>query len=129
MFNIKILSPLQKKLRRRLLEIIYREKLSHLGSCLSAFDILIAVYNLKRPQDRFVLSNGHAGLALYVILEKEGLMDLTSLEGLHIHPDRFPEKGIHVSTGSLGQGFPIALGMAMADTKRDVYCMISDGEC
>lgn len=128
MFNLQNLSPLQKQLRRRLLEVIYREKLSHLGSCLSAIDIMIAVYGIKRPQDRFVLSNGHAGIAYYVLLEKEGLLDLTSLNGLHIHPDRCIDKGICVSTGSLGQGFPIALGMAMADSRRDIYCMISDGE-
>jgi len=129
MFNWQSLSPKQKELRQRLLEITYREKLSHLGSCLSAFDIMVAVYSVKRPEDKFVLSNGHAGLALYVILEKEGLLDLSTLEGLHIHPDRSPEKGIFVSSGSLGQGLPIALGMAMADSKRNIYCMVSDGEC
>lgn len=129
MFNLQALSPLQKQLRRRLLKAIYREKLSHLGSCLSALDIMIVVYGIKRPDDRFVLSNGHAGFALYVLLEKEGLLDLASLDGLHLHPDRSLEKGIYVSTGSLGQGFPIALGMAIADPKRNIYCMISDGEC
>jgi transketolase len=129
MFNVQGLGPLQKQLRRRLVEVLYREKLSHLGSCLSALDIMIAVYSIKRPNDRSVLSNGHAGLALYVILEKEGLLDLKSLEGLNIHPDRSVERGIYVSTGSLGQGLPIALGMALADPHRDVYCMISDGEC
>ena len=130
MFNVQDCPPLQKQLRRRLLEVTYREKLSHLGSCLSALDVMIAVYGIKRPEDKFVLSNGHAGLALYVVLEKEGLLDLESLwKDLNIHPDRCLEKGIHVSTGSLGQGLPIALGMAMADPKRDIYCMISDGEC
>ena len=129
MLNWQDLTPLQKQLRRRFLEVSFREKLSHLGSCLSAFDIMIAVYALKRPEDRFVLSNGHAGLALYVVLEKEGLIDLSSLGDLKLHPDRCIKKGIHVSTGSLGQGFPIAIGMALADPKRDIYCMISDGEC
>jgi transketolase len=129
MFDLKALTPLQKSLRLRLLEVSFREKLSHLGSCLSALDAMIAVYGMKRPQDKFVLSNGHAGLALYVILEKEKLLDLSSMDGVHIHPDRSEGKGIHVSTGSLGQGLPIALGMAMADAGRDIYCMISDGEC
>jgi len=108
--------------------VSYREKLSHLGSCLSAFDAMIAVYSLRRPRDKFVLSNGHAGLALYVVLEKEKLFDLSTLD-VCIHPERSDDKGIHVSTGSLGQGLPIALGMAMADGGRDIYCMISDGEC
>jgi len=129
MFNLQVLSPIQKQLRLRLLEVSYREKLSHLGSCLSAVDIMLAVYGVKRSEDRFVLSNGHAGIALYVILEKEGLLDLASLDGINIHPDRCVDKGVYVSSGSLGQGFPIALGMAMADSKRDIYCMISDGEC
>ncbi|MBF0504443.1 MAG: hypothetical protein HQL14_04995 [Candidatus Omnitrophica bacterium] len=129
MFDLQRLTSLQKQLRLRLIEVIYRDKLSHIGSCLSAFDLMIAVYGIKQPDDRFVLSNGHAGLALYVILEKEGLMDLGSLEGTYIHPDRCLNRGIYVSTGSLGQGLPIALGMAMADPQRDVYCMISDGEC
>jgi len=129
MFNLQGLSPLQKKLRRRLLEVLYRERLSHLGSCLSALDIMIAAYSIKRQEDRFVLSNGHAGLGLYVVLEKEGLLDLASLDGLNIHPDRSLERGLYVSTGSLGQGLPIALGMAMADPQKDIYCMISDGEC
>jgi len=129
MFNTQHLSPLQKQLRCRLLEVIYREKLSHLGSCLSAIDAMIAAYGIKRPEDKFVLSNGHAGVALYVVLEKEGSMDLTTMKDLNIHPDRSIAKGIHVSTGSLGQGLPIALGMALADPDRDIYCMISDGEC
>ena len=129
MFNIQNLSPLQKQLRRRLLDVIYREKQSHLGSCLSALDAMVAVYAIKQPEDKFVLSNGHAGVALYVLLEKEGLLDLSSFEGLHIHPDRSSKRGIFVSSGSLGQGLPIALGMAMADHRRVIYCMISDGEC
>ena len=129
MFNLHNLSSLQKQLRRRLLEVIFREKLSHLGSCLSAIDAIIAAYGIKRPEDKFVLSNGHAGFALYVVLEKEGAMDLVTMKHLNIHPDRSVEHGVHVSTGSLGQGLPIALGMALADPDRDIYCMISDGEC
>lgn len=129
MFNVRDLSPLQRQLRRRFLEISYRQRQSHLGSGLSAIDIILAVYGLKVSDHRFVLSNGHAGFALYVILEKEGLLDLSSMTGLHIHPDRSGPQGIYVSTGSLGQGLPIALGMAMADRKRTIYCLISDGEC
>lgn len=129
MFNLQDLSPLQKQLRRRLLEVVFREKLSHLGSCLSALDAMIAIYGIKRPDDRFVLSNGHAGLGLYVVLEKEGSMSLATMKDLNIHPDRSIAQGIYVSTGSLGQGLPIALGMALADPDRDIYCMISDGEC
>jgi transketolase len=88
------------------------------------------VYKVKKKNEKFVLSNGHAGMALYVILEKNGfLKDLHKIKKLSVHPDRDIEKGIDVSTGSLGQGLPIALGMALADRKKNVYCMISDGEC
>ena len=48
---------------------------------------------------------------------------------LSIHPDRNPAIGIDVSSGSLGKGLPIATGIALADRHKDVYCVISDGEC
>ena len=92
-------------------------------------DLIDAVYRVKRPDERFVLSNGHAGIALYVVLEKHGLLTQGQTERLHIHPDRNPRLGIDVSTGSLGQGLPIALGMALADPTRNVYVLVSDGEC
>lgn len=128
MIDVRRMTDHQRSLRRRFLDVVYRERTSHLGSCLSAVDAIAAVYAVKRPDDRFVLSNGHAALALYVVLEEQGLMKLDSLEGLHIHPDRDTTRGVHVSSGSLGQGLPIALGMALADRTRAVYCMISDGE-
>ena len=48
---------------------------------------------------------------------------------LHIHPDRNSKIGIDVSTGSLGHGLPIALGIALANKNKNAYCLISDGEC
>lgn len=128
-FNIKILSKDQKTLRRRILEISHPARYSHLGSCLSSIDLINAVYKHKKKDEIFVLSNGHAGIALYAVLEKYGLMKKEVLETLHIHPDRNPKLNIHVSTGSLGQGFAIALGLALSDRKKNVYCLISDGEC
>ena len=119
----------QKYLRRRIIEISYKNKLSHLGSCLSVIDILYAIYAVKQDKERFVLSSGHAGIALYAILEKHGLLNSSAMKGLHVHPDRNPSIGIDVSTGSLGQGLPIALGMALADRAKNVYCVMSDGEC
>ncbi len=120
----------QKETRKRILEISHKLHFSHLGSCLSAVDLIHGVYKVKKADEKFILSNGHAGVALYVILEKYGLqLKPILLEKLHVHPDRNLKLGIHVSTGSLGHGLPIALGMAMADKKRQVYCMISDGEC
>ena len=118
----------QKRLRHRILEISYKNKFSHLGSCLSAVDLINAIYKVKKPNEKFVLSNGHAAVAWYAILEKEGLLKPSITETLHVHPERNEKYGITASTGSLGHGLPIALGMALADRKKRVYCMISDGE-
>lgn len=129
-FTLSKLSTHQKNLRKRILEITHRSRLSHLGSCLSAIDAIDAAYQTKQKKDRFVLSNGHAGIALYTILEHYGHITNPSLtESLHIHPDRNEALDIHVSTGSLGQGLPIALGMALGNPKQTIYCMLSDGEC
>lgn len=128
-FDLSRLSPAQVESRREILRICHRNKLSHLGSCLSTIDIIQAVYDVKKPDDRFVLSNGHAGTALYVILKRHGFLTDRQIDRLNIHPDRNPRHGIDVSTGSLGQGLPIAVGMALADPERTVYAVISDGEC
>lgn len=129
-FNIKLLPVEQKQTRLRILELSYHSNFSHIGSCLSAVDLIDAVYKTKKAQEKFILSNGHAGVALYVILEKNGLIKNPDiLKKLHVHPDRNPDIGIDASTGSLGQGLSIALGIAFANRKKNVYCMISDGEC
>lgn len=129
-FSIKNLTTEQKENRKRILELSHKLNFSHLGSCLTAIDLIDAVYQIKKIEEKFVLSNGHAGVALYVILEKYGHMkNLHKIKNMSVHPDRDIEKGIHVSSGSLGQGLPIALGMALSDRKKNVYCMISDGEC
>jgi transketolase len=63
-------------------------------------------------------------------LEKyKKLKNKNAVSKLHIHPDRNPNIDIHVSSGSLGLGFPIAVGIALANKKRMVFCTISDGEC
>lgn len=129
-FKLKRLTPEQKKLRKRILELSHKANLSHLGSCLSAVDLIDAIYAIKNKRDIFVLSNGHAGIALYVVLEKYGyIQNEKIIKKFRVHPDRNLIYDIHVSTGSLGQGLPIALGLALADKKRNIYCMVSDGEC
>jgi len=128
-FKIKSLNAEQKISRQRILEITSREGFSHLGSCLGSVDLIDGVYKVKNRDEKFILSNGHAGIALYVILEKNGLIKDSDIRKMHIHPDRNSKLGIDVSTGSLGQGLPIALGMALSDRKKNVYCLISDGEC
>lgn len=112
----------------RVLELSYKLGLSHVGSCLTCVSVIDSIYATKKPHEPFVLSNGHAGLALYVVLEKHGLGNAEELYKKHgTHPNK--DTHIAVSTGSLGQGLPVAVGMALADRSRTVYCMISDGEC
>jgi transketolase len=119
-----------KDLKKRILDISYHHKLSHLGSCLTAVDIINEIYAIKKPDEKFILSNGHAGLALYCVIEKyEGLNAEKIFNHHGVHPDRCGECHIDCSSGSLGMGLPIAVGMALADRKKRVYCLISDGEC
>lgn len=118
------------ELERRIIDISYKHKLSHIGSCLSAVNLIDRCYETMKPEDKFVLSSGHAFLALAVVLEKYKKLDAEKLALEHgTHPNRNVDEGIWVSTGSLGQGLPIAVGMALADRKRDVYIVSSDGEC
>lgn len=128
-FDIKSLTDQQKYTRKRILEISHQGNLSHIGSCLSVVDLIDAVYQVKKKNEKFILSNGHAGIALYVILEKNGLISANDIQKLYVHPDRNPRLNIDASSGSLGQGLPIALGMAIASPQKKVYCTISDGEC
>jgi transketolase len=119
-----------KELKRRILEISYKHNLSHLGSNLTAVDIIKDIYDIKKPDEKFVLSSGHAGLALYVVQESKGGRDAEEVFNHHgVHPDRCRDCHLDLSTGSLGNGLPIAVGMALADRKKNVYCLISDGEC
>lgn len=127
--NIKRLSSEQKALRLRIIDISFQRNLSHIGSCLSVVDIINAVYKVKKKKEKFILSNGHAGVALYAVLEKNNLLSPYVTNKLNIHPDRNPKIGIDVSSGSLGHGLPIALGIALANKNKNVYCVISDGEC
>ncbi|MCX5698502.1 MAG: thiamine pyrophosphate-dependent enzyme [Candidatus Omnitrophica bacterium] len=127
--NIQKLVNQQKETRKRIVELSYQSNFAHLGSNFSAIDIIDVIYKTKMREERFVLSAGHAGIALYVILEKNRLLGQSKIKELHIHPDRNIKIGIDVSTGSLGQGLPIALGMALADKTKRVFCLVSDGEC
>lgn len=117
------------KLEKRVIEVIYNNKLTHLGSCLGAVGIIDKVYLAKNHGDKFILSAGHSFIALAVVLEKNGLADADDLAKRHgTHPNRDVLCGIHVSTGSLGQGLPIAVGMAIANPSNDIYVLVSDGE-
>jgi transketolase len=117
-------------LTRRIIDITYQEKLSHLSSTLSALPIIEEIYAKRKDDEVFILSNGHAGLALYVVLEKYHGVDPVAMLHKHgIHPGRDLPNHLYCSTGSLGSGLPIAVGHALATPDKNVYCMISDGEC
>ncbi len=120
---------INKELKKRILEISYKKKLSHLGSCLTASDIIWDIYQGLGQDDRFVLSSGHAALALYVVLEKLYGFDADALFDNHgVHPNRDTQNELWASTGSLGHGIGIALGMALASPERTVACLVTDGE-
>jgi len=114
----------------RIVDISYKHGLAHLSSCMTMYPILEAIYKEKRPNDLVVLSAGHAGLAQYVALEKyEGQDAEQLLSDFGVHPSRDPSRGIHVSSGSLGSAILVAIGLAMVDPNRMVFCLLSDGEC
>lgn len=125
----KINKTVLNKLEQRIIDLSYKYNLSHIGSCLTSVRLIDSIYQVKKPDDIFILSNGHAGLALYVILEKNGIGDAEQLFLKHgVHPNRDIEHGIYCSSGSLGHGLGIAVGMALSNRNRDVYVMVSDGE-
>ena len=116
-------------LKKRILEIAYKHKLGHLGSYLSAAEIVDEIYKNKDTDDIFILSSGHAALALYAALEKYEGKNAEELFLKHGgHPHRDEENGIYCSTGSLGLGITVAVGRALANKNRKVHVLISDGE-
>jgi transketolase len=118
------------KLKKRILDIAYKNKLSHLGSYLSSVDIIDKIYSKKNLEDIFILSSGHAALAMYVVIEKYTGIDAEELFKKHGgHPHRDEPNGIFCSTGSLGMGLTVAVGRALANPNKKVYVLISDGEC
>ena len=138
------------EIRKRILRMHAKSRNSHIGSAFSIVEILIMLYfrilkiNPKEPKDanrdRFILSKGHAVSALYATLAKRGffneeILDKYCIDGgiLPGHPDRFSVPGIESSTGSLGHGLPIGVGLAFAGKKDKknyrVFVLMSDGEC
>ena len=103
------------KLNNRILDIAYKNKLSHLGSYFSALPIINEIFESKKEDDIFILSAGHAALALYVVLEKFHGHNAEELFNKHGgHPYRDENNNIYCSTGSLGLGITVAVGRALA---------------
>jgi transketolase len=135
------------RIRRTVLEQSKRAGVGHIGSALSIADIVAALYGevLRIPdasdpeRDRFVLSKGHAALALYAALHETGRLDTAALDTyctdgtpLGGHPEHGLE-GIDFSTGSLGHGLSMgagaALGARLQGSDRRVFVLMSDAEC
>ena len=137
------------EIRKSILQSCSASGEGHIPSCFSVVEILAELYSntLKYrkddPQwadrDYFILSKGHASLALYAVLAKVGfiseaeLLDFAKYESrLGGHPDRNKVPGVEASTGSLGHGFPfaagIALGLKIKHKSNQVYVLIGDGE-
>ena len=117
------------KLEERLVDISYKLKLSHLSAYFTAVGIIDGIYSVKKKDEPFVLSQGHAFAALAVVLEKYEGKNAEELVAKYMtHPARCSVDGIDCSTGSLGQGITVAVGMALADRTKNVYVLTSDGE-
>jgi len=139
------LSPLE--IRKTILEQSYRAHVGHIGSSLSIADILGALFgsvmNVPSPddpeRDRFVLSKGHAALALYAALYAKGWLTRQQIDSycadgsaFGVHPEHIIP-GVDFSTGSLGYGLSLGAGAALAarlqHSKRRVFVLVSDAEC
>jgi transketolase len=119
-----------QQIHNKIIDISYKYKASHISSCLTASNILREIYTKKKRDDAMILSSGHAFLALAAVLEWKYGYNAEELFLKHgTHPKRDISDRVYFSTGSLGTGICASLGFALADRTKDVYCLISDGEC
>ena len=151
--DFKHYEEIASRVRTDIVKAVHKAGSGHPGGSLSAADIVTALYfkemhiDPQHPQmegrDKFILSKGHAGPVQYAALAERGdfpVADMISLRklGSHFqgHPNRDKVEGIEMSTGSLGQGFSVAVGMAMAGKLDEavgkasgrVYTLLGDGE-
>ncbi len=149
--NLELLISLSKELRKRIIKTSHSARIPHIGSCLSCLELLIYIYweelflDVNDPtnpeRDRFILSKGHGAPALFQVLAERGFYSLSMLNDFgkagsvfHEHPPKpgfIP--GVEAATGSLGHGFPMALGMCLSGKikkkKYNTIALLSDGEC
>ena len=138
-----------KYLRQLIVQALIGGGRGHMGSAMSLVEILRILYdefikfNPKKPKnenrDRLILSKGHGCLALYAILADKKFIKSTVLDStsrfesiLGGHPESLKVPGVEVSTGALGHGFPVGVGMAVAaklkKQNHNIYVVIGDGE-
>jgi len=136
-----------KRIRAQICRISNIGEGGHIGSCLSMVELLIVLYykilkvDPKHPdwseRDRFILSKGHGGLGVYIILAERGFFPKDWLndfrqEGSHLGDHiSYLVPGVELSTGSLGHGLPVAVGMALnckiRKKKYRVFVLMGDG--
>ena len=128
-----------RNIRSNILNLTFKAKSSHIGSCLSIVEILVAIYfSVLKKNDRFILSKGHAALALYStlfekkIIPKKILNSFGSNKTILMNHVSNKVNGVEFSTGSLGHGLPVSVGKALKfktnKEKNKVYVLMSDGE-
>jgi len=128
-----------KNIRKNILNLTYKAKSSHVGSCLSIVEILVSLYfYILKKEDKFILSKGHAALALYSILFEKKIISKKLLNSYGSNNTTLMShvshkvNGIEFSTGSLGHGLPVSVGKALKfksnKEKNKVFVLISDGE-
>jgi transketolase len=144
------LQEIARQLRITSLKLIHRRGAGHPGGALSAAEIIAVLYfhvlriDPQHPhweeRDRFILSKGHASAMLYSALTKRGFFPLAELERWgevdcphQGHPDRFKTPGVDMTSGILGHGVAIGVGLALAARLKKLsyqtYVMLGDGEC
>ncbi|UCG88459.1 MAG: transketolase [Gemmatimonadota bacterium] len=147
--RLKACRQMATKIRAHCLRMTHRGRSGHIGSMLSMADLAAVLYvsalrvdprEPRRPdRDRFVLSKGHGGAAIYAALAERGFFPTEWLHTYYLDDGRLSGHishhvpGVEFSTGSLGHGLPVAVGMALAAQHdgRDhrVFCLLSDGDC
>ena len=126
------------KLRSLIAQSAYLAGGGHIPSCFSCIDLINALFKefniYENNNNFFILSKGHAALALYSVLAEKGLIkekDLNSLNKhnskLGGHPDAEKVPSVLFNTGSLGHGLPCSIGFAVSNRKNNVFCMLGDG--
>lgn len=145
------LKELAQQIRKETVQLFINYGYGHYGGSLSCVEIITALYfnilniNAEDPQwedrDRFVLSKGHAGAVLYLALAYLGFISMDELIATYkrkksrfgIHPDMRKIPGIEMSTGSLGHGISVAVGMALGakcdNRQYRIFTLLGDGEC
>ena len=147
--EVKKLQDTAKRIRHSIIDTTMKAGGAHLGGGLSMLDILVTLYfkymhiNPETPddpdRDRFVLSKGHAAIGYIPTLAERGFFDKALLDSFNkfkspfgMHPDSLKITGCDASTGSLGHGLPMALGMALGARIQKktfyTYCIVGDGE-